>query len=287
MKQIYFLFVLALAFPLVSQAQNTVEVDANATFLGFANVFETPANGGAFVFGSAWGVPDIQTVVDAGAGTITLQPNFNTYEENPLDPFWVDQTTGEGNKFFVGSTYVEDNTLIGSALTFTGGCIAKTLDPEYDVVAFIRVFNADFSVLKEETAALTAGQNFSVTYTNVEGTDTTLQYGFAVSGINANPADEGALGSAVVTTPITVGIDDNDFLNVTIYPNPSNTNWNIATPNAVIDTIELYDVLGKRVSVVTVESNTTTINGETLAKGLYLAKISTNTGQKTVKLIKK
>lgn len=287
MKQIYFLFALALAFPFVSQAQNTVEVDANAAFLGFANVFETPANGGAFVFGSAWGVPDLQTVVDAGGGTVTLQPNFNTYGDNPTDPFWVDQTTGEGNKLFVGSTYVEDNSLVGSELTFIGGVVSNTLDPAYDVVAFIRVFNVDFSVLKEETTALVAGQNFSITYTNVEAEDTTVQYGFAVSGINANPADEGALGSAIVSAPLVAGVNDNDLLNITVYPNPSNNNWNISTPNDVIDTIELYDVMGKRVSTVTVDSNTTSVNNETLAKGLYLAKISTNTGQKTVKLIKK
>ena len=44
-----------------------------------------------------------QTVVDASANTLTLQPNFNTWGDG-TDSFWVDQTTGLGNKIFEGNT---------------------------------------------------------------------------------------------------------------------------------------------------------------------------------------
>ncbi len=134
----------------MTNAQNTVVVDAGAEYLGYANVFETIANGGAFVFGSGWGVADIKTVVDPTAGTITLQPNYNTYADNPGDPFWIDAATGLGNKIFEGNSFVENNTdLIGNELTFTGGILEYTLDPTYVTIAFIKVFNADFSFVKE------------------------------------------------------------------------------------------------------------------------------------------
>jgi hypothetical protein len=165
------------------------------------NVFETPANGGGYVFGSGWGVPELQTVVDLAAGNVALHPNFNTYADNPTDPFWVDQSTGEGNKTMEANTYVEDNTLVGSEVTFTGPVAAYTLDAGYTAVAFIKVFNADFSVLKIETAPLVAGENFEVVYTNVEPSDTVLQYGFQVIGINANPANEVALGNVLIGNP--------------------------------------------------------------------------------------
>ncbi|PIX08213.1 MAG: hypothetical protein COZ75_13170, partial [Flavobacteriaceae bacterium CG_4_8_14_3_um_filter_34_10] len=132
--------------------QNTVTIDGSATFLGFANVFETPANGGGFVFGSPWGVPDIKSVVDVSGNTVTLFPNFNTYGDNPTDPFWVNQTTGEGNKVFEGNTFNENNSnLLGQELTFSADVQSFTLSSEYVVKAFIKVFNADFSVLKEES----------------------------------------------------------------------------------------------------------------------------------------
>jgi hypothetical protein len=93
MKQFYFSILLIFGFTFLSIAQNTVTVDASATQNGYANVFETTANGGGFVFGQAWGVPDLKTVVDASANTLTLQPNYNTWGDG-TDSFWVDQTTG-------------------------------------------------------------------------------------------------------------------------------------------------------------------------------------------------
>lgn len=284
MKKNYFLFALLLAASFAMKAQNTVVVDASATILGYANVFETPANGGAFVFGDNWGVPDLKTVVNAGDNTITLQPNFNTYGDGS-DPFWVDQTTGEGNKLFEANTFVEDTSLAGEPLTFNGGVQSFTLDAAYDIVAFIKVFNADFSVLKEETAALVAGQNFSVVFTDVAPEDVTVQYGFKVTGINANPADEGALGSVVVTDNV-LSVNDNVLLDVSVYPNPSGNNWNVAVANDVIQTIEVYNILGSKVSTSIVNNSNATISGDVLSQGIYLARISTNTGQKTVKLIK-
>ncbi|NND61823.1 MAG: T9SS type A sorting domain-containing protein [Flavobacteriaceae bacterium] len=284
MKQIYYLFAMLLALPFLGAAQNTVEVDASATYIGYANVFELPANGGDFVFGDFWGVPDLKTVVDAGAGTITLQPNYNTWGDG-TDPFWVDQTTMTGNKTFEGNTFLEDPALAGSELTFNGATMSNTIDAGYDVVAFIKVFNSDFSVLKEETSPLVAGQNFSVVYTNVEAADAVVQYGFKVTGPNANPADEAALGSVVVTAP-TLGIGDVDALKVSVYPNPSNQVWNISTADQNIKTVVIYDVLGKAVSTIEGNSNLVSINNETLSRGIYMAQISTDQGEKTVKLIK-
>ena len=176
-----------------------INFDPAAAYIGYANVFETPANGGGFVFGSIWGVSDLKTVVDPTA-TVTLQPNFNTYDDNPTDPFWVDQATGLGNKDFEGNTYVDDPSLAGQELVWTGFVQVNDLDPSYAAEAFIKVFNADFSVLKIETAPLVAGEYFEVAYTNVEAPDTFVQYGWYVKGLNASSANEVALGTVVIGT---------------------------------------------------------------------------------------
>ncbi len=285
MKHNYLLFTAMLFVAFVGTSQNTVEVDANANFLGYANVFELPANGGGFVFGEAWGVPDLKTVVDPGAGTVTLQPNFNTWGDG-TDPFWVNQVTGEGNKIFEGNTYVEDNSLIGSELTFIGGVVSNTIDPEYTVIAFIKVFNSDFSVVKQESTELVAGENFEVTYTNVEGTDTTLQYGFQVVGVNANPDNETELGSVVVSAPLVVGINDNALNQFSVYPNPSNENWTISSMDQRINTIQLFDIAGKMIGNINVESNSYSMSTIGLNSGVYFARINGEKGSKTMKLIK-
>lgn len=284
MKNYYFLFLAMFCF-VSGIAQNTVEVDANAEFFGYANVFELPANGGGYIFGEPWGVPDLQTIVDAGAGTITLQPNFNAWGDG-TDPFWVDQNTGEGNKIFEGNTYVEDASLIGSELTFIGGTVSNTIAAGYNVVAFIKVFNADFSVVKEEFASLLAGENFEVVYTNVEGTDTHLQYGFQVTGVNANPDNEAELGSVVVSATLLAGINDNDQNQFAVYPNPSNDKWLVSSASQKISSIELYDALGKKVAVYQADSTSFSINNENLSRGIYFAKVYAENSVKSLKLVK-
>lgn len=282
MKRVLLALVLLVGTSFSSIAQNTVEVDATAEYFGYANVFELPANGGDFVFGEAWGVPDIKSVVDAGGGTITLQPNFNTW--NPADPFWVEN--GEANKIFEGNTYVEDNSLAGAELTFVGGVVSNTISSDYEVVAFIKVFNADFSFLKEETAPVVEGQNFAVVYTNVEPEDTHVQYGFKVTGPVADPANEGALGSVVVSQELVLSVGDTEALQVAVYPNPSKTVWNINTANSQIQKVAIYDISGKLIQQIDGGSNNVQINSAAYQTGVYMANVETELGTKAIRLIK-
>jgi len=284
MKKVYILFSVLMSTAFMTNAQNTVVADASAEYLGYANVFETIANGGAFVFGSEWGVADLKSVVDAGAGSVTIQPNFNAY--NASDPFWVDPATGLGNKVFEGNTFIENNTnLIGSELTFTGGVASNTLDPSYVAIAFIKVFNADFSVLKLETTPLVAGQDFSITYTNVEPEDTTIQYGYQVLGLNANPADEAALGSVVIVDTV-LGTNDFDATSISTYPNPVTSTFTINSQE-VISSVSIFNVLGQQVINQTPDTLNFVVDFSNLTAGVYLANIATQSGSKTVKVIKK
>ena len=286
MKKMYILFSVLLSTAFMTNAQNTVVADAGAEYLGYANVFETIANGGAFVFGSGWGVADLKSVVDAGAGSVTLQPNFNTYGDNPGDPFWIDPATGLGNKQFEGNTFVENNTnLIGSELTFTGGVASNTLDPAYVAIAVVKVLNADFSVLKLETAPLVAGQDFSITYTNVEPGDTTIQYGYQVLGLNANPADEAALGSIVIVDTV-LGSNDFDTTSISAYPNPVTSKLNIQSEE-LITSVSIFNTLGQKVLNVAGGSLNLSVDMSTLSPGVYVANVATDNGSKTMKVIKK
>lgn len=286
MKKMYILFSVLLSTAFMTNAQNTIVADAGAEYLGYANVFETIANGGAFVFGSGWGVADLKSVVDPDAGSVTIKPNFNTYADNPGDPFWIDPATGLGNKQFEGNTYLENNTnLIGSELTFTGGVASNTLDPSYVAIAFIKVFNADFSVLKLETAPLVAGQDFSVTYTNVEPEDTTIQYGYQVVGLNANPENEAALGSIVIVDTV-LGTNNFDATSISTYPNPVTSTFTI-TSQQTITSVTVFNVLGQQVINETPDTLNFVADFSSLTAGVYLAKITTQSGSKTVKVIKK
>jgi hypothetical protein len=283
MKKQILMILAVFGMTLSGVSQNTVTVDVNAQWVGYANIFD-PATGG-YLFGETWGLSDIKSVVDVSGMSVTLQPNFNTYGDG-TDPYWVDQGTGEGAKIFEGNSYIEDSSLAGSELTFTGFVDSNTLDAAYTSLAFIKVFNANFTELKIETVELVAGQPFEVNYTNVEAPDTTVQYGFQVTGLNANPADEAALGSVVVM-PASLNVDSFDAVSLSVSPNPSDVAWTIRGANSDIVSVNLVDVLGKTVASYQAQGASVSINNQGLSKGVYFAQVQTSIGSKTIKLLKK
>lgn len=181
-------------------AQNSVSVNGGATWLGYANVFLT--DGSTFQFGSAWGVADLKSVVNVGANTVTLYPNFNTY--NAADPYWSNGAVG--NKVFEANTFVENNALAGQVLTFSGNVTSNTLNSAYTAVAFIKGLNpaTGYSTDVFVSAPLVAGQPFSITTDAAIPAGLVVQYGFTVKGLNANPAQEAALGNVVVASNVVV-----------------------------------------------------------------------------------
>ena len=76
-------------------------------------------------------------------------------------------------------------------------------------------------------------------------------------------------------------------VDVSVYPNPSSERWTVTTSSDVITTVAVYDLLGRRVAQATPNANSYDINASSLRTGIYLATITTNNGQQTIKLIKR
>lgn len=426
MKKKYFTIALVFCFAFISNAQNTVTVDANAEQLGYATVLNFD---GSVAFGSIWGVPDLQTIVDPTNNTLSLYPNFNTYNDNPTDPYWVNQTSLLGNKFMIMETYVQSTELVGSPLTFEGTVQENTLqgngyvvfnvnngaligqhqslpanfggafttdgitedlvvlldegsDPDpsdgcepvtnaadlagkiavikrgvcefgfkalvaqnagaigvvvvnnvegppilmgggdfgdqvtipvlmvsdvtgaaiiaeleagntvnstmfltdYNSYAFIKVFNSDFSVLKDVYAPLVAGTDFSFTFDDIDDTDAFVQYGFGIAGINANPADEATLGSVVVTTN-SLSVSDFNAINVSLFPNPTSDNISIKSDKHITDVL-IYNTLGQTVKSASPQATNFSVETSYLNSGVYFVNLKTDTASKTLKFIK-
>jgi hypothetical protein len=103
------------------------------------NVFELPSNGGGYVFGSGWGVADLNA--SFSGPILTLTPNTI----GDPNPFWYTPSGGPGatgNKTMDANMYVEVNGggLSGQNVTFTGLVLGNTLVSPYTSVAFIKDF---------------------------------------------------------------------------------------------------------------------------------------------------
>ena len=84
-----------------------------------------------------------------------------------------------------------------------------------------------------------------------------------------------------------VGSNEFNVIDLSAFPNPSNTKWNIKTSNTLITSIEVFNSAGKR--VVSLENNTkeVVISTEGLANGTYIARVITDVGTKSFLLIRK
>jgi len=180
----------------IGKAQTTITVDTGMNWVAYMNVFDSV--GVNYMFGSAWALPDVKTIVDPGNGSMNLHPNFSTWNTN--DPYWYNSVTGKGNKTMEANTYVEDTTLMGQNLTFQGFVDTFTLDPAYVSYAFIKVLDKNNNyatvLFKQDTITATGAFSVADSIPNLPGMLT--QYGFAVYGINADPALESTLGKVVI-----------------------------------------------------------------------------------------
>lgn len=180
-----------------ARAQVQFTVNPAASWQGYMNVFELPANGGAYVFGSGWGVADLRA--SFLGPVLTLAPNTIG------DPatFWYVGGGGpgaQGNKNMFASMYVETpvGSLAGQEVTFTGEVLANTLVSPYTSVAFIKDFAPDYSSFNVTTAPLVNGV-FSISLNAINDPARHVQYGFETAGPNVWITDADPLGSVQIT----------------------------------------------------------------------------------------
>jgi hypothetical protein len=187
---------LMLAVAPVANAAVTVTVDPGATWLGFMNVFETPANGGGFAFNGPWGTADLNATFSGPV--LTLSPNTSISRDVPLsDAFWWNPD-GSPNKNMAASMYVQDNSLAGQIVNFTGNVLTNSLVNPYTSIAFIKEFDAGFNLVSSVSGPLTAGV-FAISLATTTGVN--IQYGFETVGPNARNelGQAAALGSVQIT----------------------------------------------------------------------------------------
>ena len=193
----------------------TLEVDPSENWVGYMNVFNNAGGAtgspGSYIFGTGWGLTDLSSTF--AASTLTLTPNFNAYVDSLTGTdadraFWTDSTDGGvtagplGNKWMEANTFVENNALIGNTVTFQGNLDSfNLLSPNYTAIAFVKALDPiSFAAVINQFSVLSSAGPFSVSADLSFADGLIIQYGFTVTGLNANPADAATFGSAVVQT---------------------------------------------------------------------------------------
>ncbi|MEH6537353.1 MAG: T9SS type A sorting domain-containing protein [Psychroserpens sp.] len=163
-----------------------------------------------------------------------------------------------------------------------------------------KVFNSKFSQWgggASEVSAMELNINDGTTPAVVTGAWVSIDVEIATNFSNNLTRDD--LAQFLITSNLGVVYVDNIYFhkntvlstdefstaNFKVYPNPTATNWTISG-NSPITKVTVYDILGKKVSTLTSNQNEVEINTDTMSPGMYFAKIESDNGSKTVKLIK-
>ena len=135
---------------------------------------------------------------------------------------------------------------------------------------------------------------FSITGT--EWTDVSLDFGAGLGSYGRIVlfTDFGDVGGGLSDTYLfddiamgaTLSVNYNNITNVSIYPNPSSSNWNFKTANTVITSVDVYNIVGKRVVSQKNNSSSIAVSTQGLATGIYIARVTTPEGTQSMKLIK-
>ncbi|GER60882.1 hypothetical protein ULMA_29900 [Patiriisocius marinus] len=162
-------------------------------------------------------------------------------------------------------------------------------DFTWDVVAdatngyTLTVFNAGDDPATATAVATETSATNSVTVTGL--TQNTDYDAYVVS--NCDTLDSELSTPAVTfTTEMLVGFDDNNLLNVAIFPNPTNGTVTLTAVEAV-QSVSVYSVLGQEVLSSTPNSTSFEINLSNVANGTYFVKATSNGATSVIKVIKK
>jgi len=137
----------------------------------------------------------------------------------------------------------------------------------------------DFNNQAPGTAALSDGLQMGWTYNMAS-----IFFNFGTEGIIAGEKtyyfDDVNFGEIPLNTY------NLQIATINVFPNPSNSFWNINSTTSNIASIEIFDIQGKLLYTVNPNSSKTTINATNFAPGIYLSKIVTLNGTSIVKLFK-
>jgi hypothetical protein len=130
---------------------------------------------------------------------------------------------------------------------------------------------------------------------------TTCNFGSSNTPIKAFDIENGAAGAQIQTfnvdvsnpnqqfqiiTPGSLNINDFETKNFLVSPNPTSSYWTITTNAINVNSLTLYDSIGKEINNITTNNNELIIDASSLEKGFYFVKLVGDNGKKTIKLVK-
>ena len=195
----------------------------------------------------------------------------------------VVQNTVPANAAFAGVNFPVNNIDITTDKVFS----LSVWSPLPNIPVLLKLENA--SGVNTERAAVTTTTNAweTVTFDFTDEGQLTYQSVTIFMNFNMTDAAEQVYYWDNLTLGEPLGVSENTLVNITMYPNPA-TSVVVLQASQEIASIQVLNLLGQRVSSVTVNDTTSTINVSGLKAGSYFANVLFSNGNtQNLKFIKK
>ena len=195
----------------------------------------------------------------------------------------VAQNTVPANAAFAGVNFPVNNIDITTDKVFS----LSVWSPLPNIPVLLKLENA--SGVNTERAAVTTTTNAWETITFDFTDEGQLTYQSVTIFMNFNMTDtaDQVYYWDTLTLGEPLGVSENTLANITLYPNPA-ASVVVLQASQEIATIQVLNILGQRISSVTVNNTTSTINVSDLSAGTYIANVLFSNGNtKNLNFIKK
>jgi len=218
-------------------------------------------------------------------GTFDMNPNSSATSYSVLG--------GSGNFSSVTPTLagLYSYTVIGNG---GNGCIADPVVSTLTVYALphVGVISSHSIICNKESAVLTATGANTYAWTNLSTNASitvspTANSYYSVTGMNNYGCKNTATYTIVVNPCTGIEQNDQDNLQIKIYPNPTNGLFDVVfNPSDNGTLMEIYSTVGQLLKSVIVTGQTTRIDIQEYTPGLYYVKIKNNGYEKIIKMLK-
>jgi hypothetical protein len=227
-------------------------------------------------------LPSCTSIENAGTGNnwTVNAPNENGFTSKTLRYAW--DGTNDANAWFYTN-----------GINLTGGT-EYTISYRYGNNSTIYTESMKVAIGTSPSAAAMSGNELADHPSITGGVPTTNTFNFTpissgvyYFGFNAySIADQFNLylDDISITDPL-LGNNSFDSSNFTYYPNPVKNTLNLSY-NQEISNVEVFNLLGQKVSSNVINANAAQIDMSNLSKGAYMVKVSSNNQLKTIKVIK-
>jgi hypothetical protein len=221
------------------------------------------------------------TFSDFNGSSTLLIPNPDASGANTSAT--VAQNTVPANAAFAGVNFQVDNIDITTDKVFS----LSVWSSLPNIPVLLKLENA--SGVNTERAAVTTTTNAWETITFDFTDEGQLTYQSVTIFMNFNMTDtaDQVYYWDTLTLGEPLGVSENTLANITLYPNPA-ASVVVLQASQEIATIQVLNILGQRISSVTVNNTTSTINVSDLSAGTYIANVLFSNGNtQNINFIKK